>query len=50
MLTRPVKFMPEDAKTEAAKIQKQFYGNPQGLAAYLVKISLSKTEVVIRSF
>lgn len=50
MLTRPVKVMPEDAKTEAAKIQKQFYGNPQGLAAHLVKISLSKTDVVYQVF
>lgn len=42
--------MPEDAKTEAAKLQKQFYGNPQGLADYLIKISLSKSDVVYQLF
>lgn len=42
--------MPEDAKTEAAKIQRQFYGDPSGLAAYLIKISLSKADVVYQVF
>lgn len=42
--------MPEDAKTEAAKLQKQFYGDPQGLANHLIRISLSKTDVVYEVF
>jgi len=42
--------MPEDDRTEAAKLQKQFYGDPQGLADHLIKISLTKNGIVYELF
>lgn len=42
--------MPEDAKTEAKKLQQQFFGKPEELAAELARISLTKAETVYETF
>lgn len=42
--------MPEDAKTEAKKLQQQYYGKPEELAVELARISLTKTQVVYETF
>lgn len=42
--------MPEDAKTEARNIQKNYFGKPAELAAYLIQICLIKPVVVYELF
>lgn len=42
--------MPQDAKTEAKTLQKQYYGKPEELADYLTLICLNKTAVVYELF
>lgn len=42
--------MPQDAKTEAQALQKQYYGQPENLAVYLARISVNKTAVVYEVF
>jgi hypothetical protein len=42
--------MPEDAKTEALKLQRQYFGKPEELAIELARICLTKTDVVNETF
>lgn len=42
--------MLEDAKTEAKKLQQQFFGKPEELATELARISLIKSETVYETF
>lgn len=39
-----------DVKAEALALQQKYYGDPQGLAHYLIRICLIKTEVVYEVF
>lgn len=39
-----------DAKSQALAVQQRFYGNPQGLAQYLIRICLNQIEVVYEVF
>lgn len=42
--------MPEDAKTEAKKLQMLFFGNPEELANELARISQTNPEIVYETF